>query len=276
MGLLINPDGTTTYVEEEYDAIGAAHPSKSYLLQMAQQNDTPTTTEWNRGKSSQSSRKHKKKQQSDYYPTSSSDRVQTRTGKVIVDYDAKKASVGIAVPTISAIDRYFAKMRKLRKVVPESMLMEAKRKLKPRLFSYFEECYHALIEFCGTGSVKFKKNNGSTMQKPKKAASASKKEKKAVRTTCTVSSGHTIADIAIIKKNKIEADATETRATGFGKGRAPKYGYARDYFGRVQERDRLDEDRRNEFAQRQRQQSRYDYSNYDANDDHDGDYSSWE
>lgn len=58
--------------------------------------------------------------------------------------------------------------------------------------------------------------------------------------------------------------------------RKPKYGYARDIYGRVQERDSLDEEWRNEFKQAQMRQSNYDYSSYDANDDHDGCYSSWD
>ena len=33
----------------------------------------------------------------------------------------------------------------------------------------------------------------------------------------------------------------------FGNSRHPVYGYARDRFGRVQERDSLNEDRKNEF-----------------------------
>jgi hypothetical protein len=59
-------------------------------------------------------------------------------------------------------------------------------------------------------------------------------------------------------------------------GRKPKYGYARDIFGRVQHRDVFADDRFNDFEQSQRLQSNYDYSNYDADDDNDGAYSSWE
>lgn len=61
-----------------------------------------------------------------------------------------------------------------------------------------------------------------------------------------------------------------------GASRKPKYGYARDKFGQIQERDHFDEDRWNEFKQAQRRQSNYDYSSYDSNDDHDGVYSSWD
>jgi hypothetical protein len=42
--------------------------------------------------------------------------------------------------------------------------------------------------------------------------------------------------------------------------RKPKYGYARDIFGRVQERDRYKEDSTEKLD--------YDYSSYDREDDH--------
>ncbi len=56
--------------------------------------------------------------------------------------------------------------------------------------------------------------------------------------------------------------------------RHPQAGYARDYFGRVQKRDLLNEDNKNEFKQSQNRQFYYDYSNYDKEDDHDSYYDS--
>lgn len=46
--------------------------------------------------------------------------------------------------------------------------------------------------------------------------------------------------------------------------RKPKYGYARDIFGRIQERDR--------FKEEVHENQIYDYSNYDREDDHDNVY----
>lgn len=46
--------------------------------------------------------------------------------------------------------------------------------------------------------------------------------------------------------------------------RKPKYGYARDYFGRVLERD--------SYKKEVHQKPRYDYSSYDREDDHDNYY----
>ena len=60
----------------------------------------------------------------------------------------------------------------------------------------------------------------------------------------------------------------------YGASRQPKYGYARDRYGRVQERDSFNEDRKNEFKLAQKQHQNYDYSSYDAEDDHDSYYDS--
>ena len=46
--------------------------------------------------------------------------------------------------------------------------------------------------------------------------------------------------------------------------RKPKYGYARDIFGRVQERDLYKEEKH--------EKPKYDYSSYDREDDHDNVY----
>lgn len=52
----------------------------------------------------------------------------------------------------------------------------------------------------------------------------------------------------------------------------PKYGYARDYFGRVVERDVFDEERGDENWSARKQQNNYDYSSFDSEDDHDSYY----
>lgn len=66
--------------------------------------------------------------------------------------------------------------------------------------------------------------------------------------------------------------AFTNKKSGWGASRHPKYGYARDRYGRAQERDSFNEEGRNEFGQAQRYQSNYDYSSYDAEDDHDSYY----
>lgn len=52
----------------------------------------------------------------------------------------------------------------------------------------------------------------------------------------------------------------------------PKYGYARDYFGRIVERDVFDEERGNESWNARQRQNDYDYSSFDPEDDHDSYY----
>lgn len=79
------------------------------------------------------------------------------------------------------------------------------------------------------------------------------------------------------KKTRKESAITliEKASSGnFANSRHPVYGYARDRYGRVQERDSLNEDRKNEFRQSQVFQSRYDYSSYDSESDHDSYYDS--
>lgn len=56
----------------------------------------------------------------------------------------------------------------------------------------------------------------------------------------------------------------------------PKYGYARDRYGRIVERDHYTEDGQNEFNKHQQAQLNYDYSTFDSQDDNDGAYDGWE
>ena len=93
------------------------------------------------------------------------------------------------------------------------------------------------------------------------------------------SSGRTIGDIAKVHSSS----GKRTPENGYiygrsvnGASRQPKYGYARDRYGRIQERDHYNEDRHNEFKKAQNDQRNYDYSDYDVNDDHDGAYNGWE
>ena len=66
-------------------------------------------------------------------------------------------------------------------------------------------------------------------------------------------------------KNSIDTGTQISHNTG---GRKPKYGYARDYFGRIQERDHYIENRPTN--------SYHDNSNYDREDDHDSIYDNFD
>lgn len=57
---------------------------------------------------------------------------------------------------------------------------------------------------------------------------------------------------------------TQTKSSN---GRHPKYGYARNYYGNVLERDRFNEDKYDENYQADLMQEHYDYSSYDSEDD---------
>lgn len=50
-------------------------------------------------------------------------------------------------------------------------------------------------------------------------------------------------------------------------GRHPQFGYARNIFGNIQERDSFNEDRNNEYYQSSKQQERYDYGSHDPEDE---------
>lgn len=110
----------------------------------------------------------------------------------------------------------------------------------------------------------------ANLQKMKK-----KKNKKRHSTNLDVESPYNDCDSPIV--NIASSQDFDVRTSNPPRpARAPKYAYARDRYGRVQERDSFNEDKGNEFYQAQNQQSNYDYSSYDANDDHDGAYSGWE
>ena len=86
-----------------------------------------------------------------------------------------------------------------------------------------------------------------------------------------------IATFGTLKERFASSQDFDVRTSNPPKpARAPKYAYARDRYGRVQERDSFNEEKKNEFYNAQNQQKHYDYSSYDANDDNDGAYSDWD
>ena len=58
--------------------------------------------------------------------------------------------------------------------------------------------------------------------------------------------------------------ARVTQSHDYIMSKKPEYGYARDIFGRVQERDR--------YKEETHEKPKYDYSSYDREDDHDNYY----
>ena len=143
--------------------------------------------------------------------------------------------------TKEAIDEYFIKRKELRQIVHQEILDYAIKHLNGELQSYFVKCFNEHNSYCR--SQRWYKEDPEVKQKKTRKESA-------------------ITPIGKASSGK------------FGNSRHPVYGYARDKYGRVQERDSLNEERKNEFRQSQALQSRYDYSNYDSENDHDNYYDS--
>jgi len=295
MGLLINPDGTTTYIEEEVDESGALRPRKSYELYHEETIESVVS-----GVKEGPSRKNyiynapkkKPKKKTPIHRTESQTTPKfshdPSIGRVVDCRDNLTYSGYVNLGSELAIDVYFRNKKANRQVVPDMMLDVVSDKLGKKLFKYFRQRFYEYKNYCQQIGLIASANK--TKQEPQKSVKKKKKKQQQVWNETKVpsrneakgstkpTSGHSIGEIAKVVKSKdsINDSSEELTSLGFGKGRRAKYGYARDYFGRVLERDILDEDRRNEFAQQQKQQSRYDYSSYDENDDHDGAYSSWE
>ncbi len=114
------------------------------------------------------------------------------------------------------------------------------------------------------------KNN----KKNKKNKNKNKKEKGSIHRSEHNSLKNTIGDIATFSYLKDSLSNSDIFYRNSNVSRHPAFGYARDKFGRVQERDSFNEEIDNEFKQAQQHQTGYDYSNYDAEDDHDSYYDS--
>lgn len=140
-----------------------------------------------------------------------------------------------------AIDEYFTKRRELHQIVHQEILEYAIKHLSRDLSTYFAKCFNEHNDYC--------RSQGWYKKEPEVKQKKTRKES-------------AITPIGKVSSRK------------FGNSRHPVYGYARDRYGRVQERDSLNEDRKNEFRQSQSLQSRYDYSSYDSENDHDSYYDS--
>lgn len=259
MALFINPDGTISNIEVEYDSAGR--------MSVKKQNNTFETsrTEINPHPVDEFPKKRKKKRklkkqdkQVSGGRNTSNDKGPIFSPAVRREPITPKAKIP-TTPTVSAskaqqdtgrkskpflsiesIDTYFRQRKLCKEGVPKDIYRYAQRELKGELWEYFKRCHDEHEEFCRSLASGTRKNAASS-----------------TTSRATSYSGGIISGSA-------------TSSTS----RKPKYGYARDRFGRIQERDHLDEERRNEFRQAQRRQSGYDYSGYDAADDHDSYYDS--
>ena len=172
------------------------------------------------------------------------------------------------VITRQSISDYFSRKKASHQAISKGAYLNATSKLKGKLLDYFLECYNTHQEYC-------REMGWETGKLPK----YKKKDKQQVKINTPIqnshySSGNTLSDIATISslKDSSSANSINHERTLLSASRQPKYGYARDRYGRIQERDKYDEERINDFKHAHKQQANYDYSNYDENDDHDSFY----
>ncbi len=275
MPYVINPDGSVTVLELEYDSNGSSRPRRSYEEYRSQEIRSESSAKPIE-KSSPKPSPHKNKPGKKAFIS--------RTGTTVpVTYSKPKAAAkknttphkitsANIEPTVMGIDAFFTKLEENGQKVSDKILNDAKGQLPPILCRYLRRRYNRHLQIIKERR-KFEKYN----QQPKKAKKNKPKPTPTAKHITPTRKGFTLGDIATIKHQTSESELTSNWSnTSPRGGRKPKYGYARDYFGRVQERDILDEERGNDFAQRQKRQSNYDYSSYDENDDHDAAYSSWE
>lgn len=263
MAYVINPDGTVTFIEVKEDRYGNLKPTGSYdLLEKTQK----TGVGYSGYTPPMPRKKRKKGKRGSYYSNGAGNEVTT---KPPTSKQAQSIVKNPRIITKQSIDQFFIKKKNRHLFVTAEEYYHAIGVLKGNLLAYFlqkneklKDYLHSLGYAPKTDQKQIKKNK-------------SNKYNKGFSYHTPIVSGNALADIAtfsIIRDSLSESDVVSVRPrTG---GKPPKYGYARDYFGRVQKRDLLNEEKKNEFKQSQKQQSNYDYSNYDSEDDHDSYYDS--
>lgn len=262
MAIVINPDGTVSTIETTHDQYGNLKPKIDSELMKEQEIHYNNNTV--------SEPKHKKGY---VYPTSS------------VSGESKNKSY---LPTrrrniflsTGQIDKFFSRIISKGKWLGTNAYLRIKGTLTEKLQIYFASKYKSYLEQIRTFEEAKKR---TTFKKPivkkKKNKKKSKHQVKDVVAHNNSHSGFTIeenAKFSYLKDNYASSQDFEVRTSNPPRpARSPKYAYARDKFGRVQERDSFNEEKRNEFYTSQKRQDNYDYSSYDENDDHDGAYNDW-
>lgn len=263
MAIVINPDGTVSTIETTHDQYGNLRPKIDSELM---------------------------KDQEIHYNKNTISETKEKKGYVYPTYSASKKykkKVNISKPiqqvfqTTSQIDSFFSRMIASGKWLGSNKFQRIKSTLSTQLQIYFATKYEYYKEQINGLEDAMRR---TTFKKPKE-----KKKKNKVKPTHQVQevkvhhnshAGFTIGEIATfgsLKEKYASSQDFDVRTSNPPRpGRAPKYAYARDRYGRVQERDSFNEEKKNEFYTAQSRQKHYDYSNYDENDDNDGAYSDWE
>lgn len=261
MAYVVNPDGTVTFIEVKTDRYGNIKPTGNIVEQT-----TKSSIGYSGYTQPKPKKKRKKAKRNAYYAKDDNNTA------VVTPTDKPKPGTvkNPRIITRQSIDTFFDKKKKNRSFVSSEEFVRATDVLKGNLLAYFVQRNEQLkADLHSMGVVKKRPNPKASNKKNKS------KHKGAANNTSNHIIKNTLEDIATfstLKESNSDSDIIYNRPnTG---GRRPKYGYARDYFGRVQERDVLNEERNNEFKQSQKQQSKYDYSSYDKEDDHDSFYDS--
>ena len=258
MAIVINPDGTVSTIEVNHDAYGNIRPKMPQDI-AEKPSQKPTLS---------------KSQKKDIiYP-----RIQKKKHKKVVS-SASPEPQGNAVKSTKvvikqSIDRYFAYVKSHHQRITEKEYSQTLCLLKGDVRDYYIQRYlEYKIEHTPKPSTK--PNEGKKKKKKKNKQNKQQKKTQA-KQFISRSSGFTIAEIASFSslKGALPGNDIINGRSIYGASRHPKYGYARDRYGRVQERDSFNEDRKNEFKLAQSQHKNYDYSSYDAEDDHDSYYDS--
>lgn len=258
MAIVINPDGTVSTIEVNHDAYGnirpkmpqdiAEKPSEKQYMSSSQTKDVT-------------------------YP-----RMPKKKHKKVASSVSHEQQGKTKVVTKQSIDRYFAYVNSHHLQITEKEYTKTLCLLQGEVLEYYKQRY---LEYKMEHSPKpatAVSKKPTEVKKKKKKNKQNKQIKKETQAKQFISrsSGFTIAEIASFSslKGALPGNDIINGRSIYGASRQPRYCYARDRFGRVQERDSFNEDRKNEFKLEQSQHKNYDYSSYDAEDDHDSYYDS--
>ena len=258
MAYVINPDGTIKLLKVEFDRSGNIRPQKiidgitpSFADTSSQKpkkknklisSTLLSSSNEKNEKASTSQESNNQKSSNTAAPTTvPHSEVSVQKDKPILKYAPKTPEKKKLFQTKEAIDEYFVQRKELHQIVHQEILDYAIKHISNELSSYFIKCFNEHNDYC--------RKMGWVSKEPERKPK--KKRKEAAFTPVGNSSNGK-----------------------FGSSRHPVYGYARDRYGRVQERDSLNEERKTEFRQSQSLQRRYDYSSYDSENDHDSYYDS--
>lgn len=281
MAIVINPDGTVSTVDVYYNRDGSikgikapistdkdytpkssssyTRPVKKKKAKKRSYLSTPTINPKKENSSNVIVTPNPTTKQSTLIISSKKAKKEDKPIKPIMERVAEDPSLEPYFSSIVEIDKYITDKKNKEQTIALNEYLKIRQSLPGTLCDYFTSKCKAYFIYCKEMAKKMMKT--ATIKKKKK-----NKIKKKSSNVVTFNSRRTQA---------IKTDIDNGSSFG-GFIKKPKYAYARDRYGRVQERDSFNEEKKNEFYTAQNRQKNYDYSSYDANDDNDGAYSGWE